>query len=1442
MVDWNKLVSLEGEQSRGLETLAYRVASVLHAEDGPLVRVDDRGGGDGVEFYLVLPSREEWGWQTKLFLPGHRLNAGGRKTQIKRSLERAIAIHPNLTRWTLCTPMDLTTEERRWFTETLRRSIPRNRQVELALWDGAFIVNHLTQPRFEGARRFFFGELELGLDWFRNRFAAHEALIGAKVIPVLHVSSHVDEAIGVMLADEAAVASIDKQLAEVDGLLEEQAAAIAALACADTPGAEWHEARDSAVAAARATAEALEAARGLAATAIARLRQGRKDVLDGFDLRAALRGAHAAENEYERLLGEIVRGEALGNPDCNEATRDQIRSLLMHPHSAGWRIQHALAGVQSDLEVTARPALHVLGTAGVGKTHLAFSLCRNRLDRGLPALLVPAKRIATAEPLEAQLRDEFDVPPAYSWADFLGALDAAAAAHRTRIPIVVDGLNEATLRGRLSQVWERDLPGLVDQISRYPRLALVTTCRTSYADAIWPEKRPDAVVELYGFDDEDVEEAVARYFAHYRITGDLTLASLAEFRLPLYLKLFCETTNPTREREVTAYVGQESIFGVFDRYLTARDAAVADRLNRPRAARIVPTALAALADYLWGNRARDVPVAEAYRLVDKCPPEEVDLTQSVVQALLDEGLFVARDWRPDGEVVAFTYDLLGGYVVASALLDRHRDALPAFVNDEGTSALLFDSDWRTRHPLADDVGRSLAALLPARASGRYLHELTDDEGAFQLSIAALFEISPALVTGSAVDLVARLFDHPDNRRGLLDLAMPAAAHVDHPLNAAFWSDRLGPLATAERDLAWSEHVREHQALYEATVARFEAACRDAELSELGERRAHLLAPLLRWCLTSSVRPLRDLATRTLYRYGRRWPRRLLDLALASLPVGDPYVPERMLAALYGVAMAGRLGLPDPGFRAEVLPAAGRALYDAMFAAGAPHATTHLLARDYARLTIEVALLHRPDLLGAEERARIRPPFRDGGNRAWGREPDRNRGAYRGGNHPIDFLDDNPLEALHIASKHHAGSPEYREGEENLWWRIYGLGYSLDRFGHLDIEIGYLDRGLGGGRYVRRADGYGRKYSRIATLELAGLRDDRGLMERAWRGPGERLSLVDIDPSFPEPPPDRAVVRDDFLGDRAVPLRDWILGGDAPDLAPYLVVDELDGEPGPWVLLDGWVNQEELASHRNVFAFPRGLLVPAGEADRVVVLLEGQDVANRWLPEVPHDVYRFGDEVPWCETYPANGPADLAFEVGTETRAETEERWVRTRDGAEVDVDGERLLRRLGLLNDGEGCGDADDEDVELREVAVEREVPVLETHRATVAVRDDHWEDYHSVANPGRAVATPTREVAGRLGLVARPQTPDLFEPSGRRASVTLESGDPWHSVQRLAYLRRDLLDRYLAEAGEALVWAVWGERGVAAKALSDHLPEVAFEPTYKTFQRIARYEPADPD
>ena len=468
--------------------------------------------------------------------------------------------------------------------------------------------------------------------------------------------------------------------------------------------------------------------------------------------------------------------------------------------------------------------LNIFGKAGVGKTHIACNICEDRLKNGLPALFVRGRLFTTNQSIEGQLQDILGISLYFNWEDFLQALSAAAEAYHTRIPLIIDGLNESTHNGTYSNIWKLGLRGLIQEISKTKNLILITTYRTSYEEVIWGKETTPNIISAEGFNSDEVkQEAIDKYFEAYKIKADLTLAPLRQFEQPLHLKLFCETKNRERKTEVQVYVGEQTLFEIFDEYLEQCNEEVRKRLERRRGTTIVQPALNKIAEYLWQNRGRNILVEELVKLTDNQLLSDLNWSLSKACAIEAEGLLVCRNLWKGKEAMYFTYDLLGGYLIAKYLLEQAADDMQAFVNSEEMVALLFSKDRQTLHPMHEDICRCLAALLPAR-TGRFLHELSDNKKAFDLSIRALFEISPQYITEDCVNLVTRLFEAPENRESFFRLAETTVGHPDHPFNASFWSERLSRLSMSERDLDWTEYVRYKRYDFEKMVTRFEKTC------------------------------------------------------------------------------------------------------------------------------------------------------------------------------------------------------------------------------------------------------------------------------------------------------------------------------------------------------------------------------------------------------------------------------------------------------------------------------------------------------------------------------------------------------------------------------------------------------------------------------------------
>ena len=1199
LVNWAKFEQLPGSAQYNFEMLCRSLIRRHYGRHGQFRALANQ---PGVEFHLklhtvcMLGDQGRWfGWQCRWYgLPSGRSLGTTRRKKIAEALRTTKRELPGVTDWVLWTRHLLTKSDQKWFYGL-------KTPMRLHLWTSAEVEEHLSGDA-EILRVTYFGELLLTPDSLVNLHQVAVAPIRRRWQPEVHQTVDAERALRQMLAETKTWDDLRKLADQI----EAETATIGS------------DVRDLGNSLADAIAEIASLARTIA-TALA----DAHTVLDRGDL-------------------DLLRQQLENRPATpSQKLAELPRKLRASRHPTALIVTNILADVRWARELLdkvetyiGKSLIAVTADFGCGKTQLAAQLTAAVGDRPAGIVLHGGDLHAGHGLDDLSHHVVIQGNPVPSMEALVAAVDAAGQRAHRRIPIVIDGLNEA----EDPRDWKAPLASLHETLRQYPYVFLICTLRTAFADEALASGIDRLEIPDFG---HDTVEAVRRYFVHYRINPADAELPFGLLRHPLTLRLFCEVTNPTREREVGIEAMPGSLTSLFERYLKQAAERIAELAPHTRRyyEQDVRRALDEIGTALWGQHTRGLDERELRRrLGDEARP----WNESIVRALEQEGVILRAPGEPPGVVVVTAiYEALAGHLVADTILSGYgRTRFEEWVKDPSTVAA-FAGPLSDRHPIAIDTFRALVGLAPRRLHRQQLWPLLDEP----LRTAALREaanLEGAYLDAQTVEELAKFAAKPPDRsRDLLDRLWHTRGAPDHPLNAEFLDAVLRPMDMAARDLRWTEWIRRNSDNLLADLQRLEKRWRNRTDRSPADR---LRARWVMWTLTSTVRQLRDQATRTLYWFGRGDPMTLFDLTVKGLTINDPYVPERLIAASYGIAMA----LHNDEQLNISLSKYARALFEHLFAKNVAFSTTHILMRDYAKHTIDVALLHNSKLLNSRERVRITPPFRDGGIRVWGESEDRNKDEYRDGNYPFGFDFDNYTIGYLIPKRgnYDFNNPEYIKVKANMWWRIYDIGYSLEKFGEIDKQIASdafrrHGRAANGGK----TDRYGKKYCWITYYEIAGFRDDKGLLRRDWETDQARRFEVDIDPSFPEEPHNIEVVKTDFLGDRRTDLAAWIQTGGNPNLRSYLLINELQGEKGPWVLLDGYINQEDSDFNRGLFVFPRGLLVKNRDIENVVNYLKKQDLGGRWVPEIPSTSYVFAGEIPWCETFSYNDKTELTFNIG-----------------------------------------------------------------------------------------------------------------------------------------------------------------------------------------------------
>lgn len=1192
-LNWDSFTRLPGSAEKNFELLCRGIVRQNFGSYGVFRALANQ---PGVEFHLKLdrqcntlgdPGRW-WGWQCKWYeLAASGSLSAARRRDIEDGIQKSEAHVPGLTDWVLWTRRTLARADQEWFNGLAS-------SMRLHLWTGDEVDN-LLAGQAAVLRSTYFGELVLTPEILRERHEESVAPIRTRWQPDVHHVVEAEQALRRMLGETA---SWDV-LGELSADLRANAKAIEASPPLLPPLGPFAE---SVVAMSVRSAEALD-------SVVESIRGGDLDLL-------------------RDELGAYPRALPL---DVATAPR----RLRAGRHRAGLYATNAVAGCHdavrllSDVETAfSSRVVAVLAPAGCGKTHLAAQLTSGTTARPYGVLLHGRDLYATHTLDDLARRVSIAAQPVPSMEALLAAVDAAGQRACHRLPVFIDGLNES----EDPRMWKTLLALLEATLTKYPYVLLVCTLRPEFADDALPDGTSRVEIDDYG---EETIEAIREHFRYWKI--DATDASLPEFlRHPLTLRLFCEVTNATRQQVVGVSAMPGSLTKLFERYLeqvairVVQLAPLAHRFHP----RDVSAAIAAIANRLWEARARSIGYDQLRNLLgDALRPWD----QSLVRALEHEGVLLRM---PSNGSDAFVpvYDLLGGHIIADALLAQHgRHSFETWIKEPSTTALLA-GDYNVCHPLAADVLRALVGQVPRRFhSTQVWHWVEEPLCGSALRLAAHLE--PAFLDAATIDALLELARAGDAE--ILDRLWQVRGTPEHPLNAEALDRVLRTMTVAERDLRWTEWLRRNQ---NDVFTEGHSVLSDLEHLEQGWRFTQvgpsdrLRARWVMWTLTSTVRRLRDQATCALYWFGRADPEGLLALTIDALAVNDVYVGERMLAASYGVVMSHQHA--DPEFAVFLKPFLEQ-LAAALVGASASAPTHHYLARRYVRGIVAFAAKFYaatlPDALRGTWTFATPPPVQ-------ALSKDEPSADEAGLTLRMDFENYTLGRLFDDRRNYDMGHAGHQAAVAHVHAVVWALGWRAATFEALDRRIAEdAYRGRGDRPSAER---YGKKYGRIGFFTYAGILDEQGKL------PSEgQFSDVDIDPSFPDKPPTDgdASIAEGWLSPDVESLESWIREGSTEVWPRLLRRETISGHRGPWIAVHGFIRVADRVLGREAWAFVSALVTERAAAQQLIVALSREN--RPWgASDAPRDYYTFAGEIPWHPHFASVALTECAYRDSVHVRA------------------------------------------------------------------------------------------------------------------------------------------------------------------------------------------------
>lgn len=943
-IDFRVIRPHHGSRHGGFEELVCQLAA-LDTAPGNAFHRKGVGADAGLECYRKKADGSEIGWQAKYFFE----LGSGEAAQLTESFTQAITKHPKLERFVVALPFNLSDgriagrisqRERweRWCAARARAITPRS--VEIELWDETALVERLSRddPRHAGRRRYWFDALQFTPDWFRGRFAITRQALGQRYTPELNIELPVRRGLLAIARDPEFTDDLRRLADDIDETRRAATADIAALLIGGPAAAPANALDDdfrALIASIRGTPmgpadplpfeswkKAIEQARAALGTCAAAIWDLR--LQQGGDREAIKRGHYYADKLYEIL-------------EAAARTIDQPAARLAN---------------QTRLLLT--------GEAGSGKSHLLADTADNHIAQGFPAVLVLGGSFFEAEPWR-QVADQLGLVNAAP-DDILGALDAAGEAAGSRALIMVDAINE---RGGIT-LWANRLPAFLASADRFPHVAIILSCRTTFLPYIVREIDEAALPRLAhpGFAGR-AAEATQRYLDQRGIVRMAAPSFSPEFENPLFLRTCCDALLRRGETELPR--GLAGVSSVFDFYFGAVSESITARMGLFPRLRIVETAIGKLTRAMVEARSGYLPVGEAHAILESLHASHNRAENSLFFHLETEGVITVEpvfNGSDVDELFRFTFERLSDHVIAQALLDdaiAGDDPAPAFSPDGPLRSYVSGSD---SYRFAG-VAEAFAVQLPERY-GVELLDLVDDE-------FATYDLMPGFRTSllwrRQTAFSARtieILECHGNDMGedlWLDTLVAIATEPGNIFNAEHLDRWLRPLTLPERDEQWSVRaallaIEDGNAI--DTLIQWVLA---NGLRPIDSGRARLAAIALAWLTSLSHRSVRDMATKALAVL--LVERRALGVELVEMfgCLNDPYIVDRVLAAAYAAATRSHDN--------DGLAALAESAFAVVFAADPmpPHA----LIRDHARGIVELAAL-RGVLPAGVALDRARPPY------------------------------------------------------------------------------------------------------------------------------------------------------------------------------------------------------------------------------------------------------------------------------------------------------------------------------------------------------------------------------------------------------------------------------------------------------------------------------------
>lgn len=1183
MLDWNQFEKLSGDKKLNFEKICRAVINETFSDKGGLREVYNQ---PGVEFYLKLSQHcarlgmegDEIGWQCKWFeyQKNGRLTSAS-KRQILDSLNKSVKHLGSLKKWILWTHKLLSKPDQKWFY-----GLQKEYKFELILWSDKELEELLEASALH-LKETYFGELALTTEQLKRQYQISVAPVANRWMEAVHQSTEVEIEIRKTLGEVSAW----EELVEYRNNLNEEKELIKAF-LGNSTYQRWNKELNALI------------------IFIDNLIKRTEVFVGKIDLKTL-----RTKNVIPTLLQSYSRPTISGFLKLLRQLRRRNLNLSLTVTNILFYVKQ-IAELLTEFERTiTKQCIAVVGHAGNGKTELSIDITRDTPSR--PAgILILGRNLGKNFSLDELVRENiaFYGNQVRNFDSLLAALNAVAERQNCRLPIVIDGLNEA----EFPRQWRDILSKAIVSLKKYPNVVLICTLRPlgqerNYAlsteDNSLNTILPTDFNKLYlnGFEELTLQ-AIKTYFKYYKIQIDLLAIPYEFLEHPLTLRLFCETMEgkTLTENQQTFIPSSASsllekrVQHSLDNILNIHHFLSKDELSR---------AIYVLGQCLFDSDRRYVYETTFINMFGKDGLSQ-NWNENIINLLVQEGLILRTEAPNEPFVYELrpTYDLVGGYYISNYLLRRFSGFdLDIWINRPGILEKIF-----SKHELSDDILHFLIPIIPKKYDKKQLWNSLNNS-----------EYQKIVLDKSHLIDQQNFDEQTKNRYKERQLSLlnehsfavfrkldEMSSLPSHPLNASFEDEILRSLSMCSRDLYWSEYLRVNKRDLIQKIRLFQNRCQNRNQNQkYSYESLKLLALHISWMLTSTDKEIRDEATKALVLFGLIFPEFLFHLTVKSFEIDEPYIQERLLSASYVAATQCQSNISQQ----RILKEFAMKLYNQLFSDDAKTPSTHALILDYAFGILKAAKVGIELKNGRTELLNL---FRKNALRTkWGIGKEDRIHSPLG----LDFANYTIGRLVPNRRNYDFKDSEYIRIKSNILWRIFQLGWEDKLFGEVDRNISELSNRVYGSKVER----YGKKYSWIAYYEMLGYR--LGMGELLQEG-GEFRFSSDIDPFFPKQIIYREKVNYDFLAKKDIQTQDWINS----EFCLSSLLNQINYNENEWVALDISILEESLSLDRSFMVFIHSFLVKVKTKEKLSLVLDAlrfndfNDINSSWYNVYSGELY------------------------------------------------------------------------------------------------------------------------------------------------------------------------------------------------------------------------------